>query len=75
MKQIDLNQSVHDLCQAYPELIDVLVELGFKDITKPGMLNTAGRIMTIKKGAQMKRIDMSEIHAKLAAAGFEVIEA
>lgn len=74
MKALDFNKSVHDLCQEYPELIDTLVELGFKDISKPGMLNTAGRIMTIPKGAQMKRIDIAEIKEKLAAAGFTVIE-
>lgn len=74
MKQVDLNKSVYDLTREFPELIDVLVDLGFKDIAKPGMLNTAGRIMTLDKGAKMKRIDMDTIKAKLADAGFELVE-
>lgn len=36
-------------------------DLGFKDITNPVMLNTVGKVMTIKKGAQMKGIDIDKI--------------
>lgn len=60
-KQLDLNQSVHDLCALYPEIMDILKDLGFTDIVKPGMLQTAGRFMTIKKGAAMKKIDLESI--------------
>jgi len=35
-----------------------MVELGFKDIVKPGMLQSMGRIMTINKGCSMKNIDI-----------------
>ncbi len=73
MKQLDLSKSVYDLCEEYPELLDAMVELGFRDIAKPGMLNTAGRVMTLIKGAKMKRIDLEEIKAKLRTLGFEPI--
>ena len=36
-------------------------ELGFEQITKQGMLQTAGRVMTISKGARMRGIDLSNI--------------
>ena len=49
-KTIDLSKSVHDLCVLFPEIKGIMEELGFKDITKPGMLNTAGRFMTLPKG-------------------------
>ena len=45
-------------------------ELGFKDITKPGMLATAGRWMTIPKGAALKKLEMDTIIQKLAERGF-----
>lgn len=49
MKSIDLRQPIQKLCAQYPELIDIMRELGFTEITEPGMLATAGRFMTIPK--------------------------
>ncbi|MCR5415228.1 MAG: DUF1858 domain-containing protein, partial [Pseudobutyrivibrio sp.] len=50
-KIIDLTKSVYDLCQEFPEVKDIMLELGFKDITNPVALNTMGRVMTIPKGS------------------------
>ncbi len=47
-------------------------ELGFTDITKPGMLNTAGRFMTLPKGAAMKGISLDAIKAAFEKSGFTV---
>lgn len=71
---IDLTRSVHSLCQEYPELVGILEALGFKEITKPGMLSTVGRVMTIPKGAAMRGISMDGIRSALLANGFEVKE-
>ena len=73
-KKISLNQSVHDLCTQYPEIMDILKELGFTDIVKPGMLQTAGRIMTIPKGAAMKKIDLNTIKQTFTNQGFTIEE-
>lgn len=73
-KEIDLSQSVYSLCAEYPELVEVLVKLGFKDITKPGMMQTAGRVMTIPKGASMKKISLQEIEKELLENGFTIKE-
>jgi hypothetical protein len=37
------------------------------------MLNTAGRIMTLKKGAAFKKISLSKIVHALNESGYEVI--
>ncbi|MDD2969663.1 MAG: DUF1858 domain-containing protein [Lachnospiraceae bacterium] len=71
-KIIDLRKSVFEICQEYPELPDLLFELGFHDIVKPGMLHTAGRFMTIPKGAAMKKIDLEHIKSMLEDRGFQV---
>ena len=55
IRTIDLTRSVHSLCSEYPEIASIMAELGFTDIVKPGMLATAGRFMTIPKGAAMKK--------------------
>ncbi len=73
-KVLNLRRSVYELCVQYPELPEILADLGFRDITKPGMLATAGRFMTLPKGAVMKKIDLEVIKNKLQDLGFQVIE-
>lgn len=73
-KEIDFSKSVHDICSEFPEMINILKELGFENITAPGMLNTAGRFMTIPKGAVMKRMEMGKIIEELTKRGFTIKE-
>ena len=73
-KRLDLSNSVHTLCTLHPELIPILRDLGFTDITKPGMLMTAGQFMTIKKGAILKKIPLQTIVDALHEHGFTVEE-
>ena len=47
MKKINLNRTVYDICTEYPEVLDILKDIGFSEIVKPGMLNTAGRFMKL----------------------------
>ena len=68
--RIDLNETVYALCTKHPDLIGILSELGFTDITKPGMLISAGRFMTPAKGAALKHIPLEQIVAKLAEHGY-----
>ncbi len=71
-KIIDLNKTVFELCSDDPAVKDILADLGFTDITKPGMLQTAGRFMTIPKGAKLKKIDMETIKKKFTDLGYAV---
>lgn len=47
--------------------------MGFKDITKPGMLATAGKFMNLKKGAKLKKINIELIKEVLKEKGYLVI--
>lgn len=69
-KIINLDNTVFQICSEYPEAQEVMVHLGFTDIVKPGMLTTAGRIMTLRKGAKMKRIELADIRLAFEKAGF-----
>jgi DUF438 domain-containing protein len=71
-KKLDLTRPVHDLVNEYPELVDIMKGLGFSEIAKPAMLNSVGRIMTIPKGAKMKRIPMMDVVTTLIRSGFEL---
>ncbi|MBQ7057375.1 MAG: DUF438 domain-containing protein [Bacteroidaceae bacterium] len=72
MKKIDLNKTVFELVSEFPELTEIMVSLGFKDITKKIMLNSVGRMITIPKGAKMKGIPMENVLTALRENGFEV---
>jgi hypothetical protein len=72
-KVLDLDRTVYELCSGDPEIAGILQEVGFADVTKPGMLNTAGRFMTIPKGAQFKRIDLAEVKRVFAEHGYRVV--
>lgn len=72
-KVIDLNKSVYELCSQHKDLPKILHDLGFVDIIKPGMLQTAGRFMTIKKGATMKKISLETIEQTLSQYGYKTI--
>jgi len=73
-KIIDLNKSVYELCMEYPELPGILHDIGFVDIVKPGMLAFAGRFMTLKKGAVMKKISLDYIRDTLSKNGYDVTD-
>ena len=69
-KEIDLTKSVYELTNEYPELIDIMAQLGFSEIVNPMVRNSAGRLMTIPKGASMKGIDMAKVVGVLMQNGF-----
>lgn len=73
-KTVDLSKSVFELSKENPQIIDIMKELGFESITEPGMLNTAGRIMTIPKGAKMKKIPMDKIVEIFKNYGYDLKE-
>lgn len=72
-KRIDLNKTVYELTKDYPELIDIMAALGFKEVTKKAMLNSMGKIMTLPKGLKIKNIPMDKIISALKENGFEVV--
>ncbi|WP_407388360.1 DUF438 domain-containing protein [Allisonella histaminiformans] len=74
-KIVDLNKTVYDLVQEFPEVKDVLASLGFSKITSPMALKVMGRVMTIPKGAAMMGIPMETIIRAFASRGLTVKDA
>lgn len=70
MKEIDWDQTIHQLAQAYPELPAILYDLGFTEITKPGMIHTAGRFVTLRQGCSMRKINRESVKIRLQQEGF-----
>lgn len=73
-KTIDLSKSVYELTKEFPELIDIMADLGFSEITKKPMRLSVGKIMTLPKGSKMKNIPMDNILKALTENGFEVVD-
>ena len=71
-KFVDFDKTVYELCTEDPFMIEIMKELGFERITKQGMLKTAGRVMTIPKGARMQNIELSKIIATFEKHGYTV---
>jgi len=74
LKRIDLRKSVFEICTAEPEVAVILKGLGFTSITEPGMLQTAGRFMTIPKASAIKKIPLEKIIEEFKNKGYEVEE-
>lgn len=73
MKPLDLSRSVYDLVKEYPELQQIMYDLGFTEINKKAMLHSVGKIMTIPKGAKMKGISMLDLISTLTSKGFKIV--
>ena len=73
-KILDLDKSVASLVKEYPEVVDIMADLGFTEIKNPAMLASVGRIMNLKKGSQMKKIPMEEIVRAFREEGFEITD-
>lgn len=74
VKTIDLKKSIFNLTQEYPEIKEIMQDLGFVDITKSGMMNTAGRFMTLPKGSAMKGISLEAVKNAFEAKGYKIQE-
>ena len=73
-KILDLDKSVASLVKEYPEVVDIMADLGFTEIKNPAMLASVGRIMNLKKGSQMKKIPMEKIVRAFREKGFEITD-
>ncbi len=70
--EINLNDTVFEITNGYPEIIDIMKEAGFKSISEKGMIQTAGRFMSILKGAKIKNIPIEKIIEALNKKGYKV---
>lgn len=69
---ININETILSLVTKDSNLKDILNDLGFKEIVKPGMIQTVGRFMTLKAGSSMRNIELSVIVKTLEDKGYIV---
>ena len=74
MKEISLDTNLYELIKQHPDLKEIMFELGFTEIIKPGMLNTVGRMMSLRKGCNFRKIEISELIKKFEQHNYKVID-
>ncbi len=57
---IDVSIPVAQVIDQHPEVLDLLVELGFKPLANPIMRNTVGRKVSLKQGSKIRRHSYGE---------------
>ena len=72
LKLIDLKKNVYELTETYPELIEILKEMGFLGVANPVARKTLGKITTIPQGCKKQGKDLNEVIKKFKELGFKV---
>ena len=72
MKELDLKNSVYDLTEEYPELIDLLKELGFAGLAFPAVRKTLGKKMTLPAGCEKQKIELAAVIDQLERLGYTI---
>ena len=71
--KIDVSIPVAQVIDQHPEVLDLLVELGFKPLANPIMRNTVGRKVSLKQVSKLEGTPMEKIVRTLEANGYEVV--
>jgi len=74
LKEIDLKKTVYELTETYPELIEILKELGFIGVVNLVVRKTLGRMTTITQGCKKQGKNLNEVIKVLEEKGFKVKE-
>ncbi len=74
MNTIYLEDSVYTTLQNHPEIKDLLIELGFTPLSQPQMVQTVGRITSLKKCSKIAKIPLDTIILQLELNGYIVKE-
>lgn len=70
--EIDLSIPVNDTLKKNPEILDLLVDIGFKPLKNPAMRESVGRLVTLNKGCDMINIPVSQLVQELEWNGYTV---
>ncbi|AKP68461.1 DUF1858 domain-containing protein [Companilactobacillus ginsenosidimutans] len=71
-KVIDFEVPIHSLAEDYPDFVDIMYSIGFTKIKVPGMLNTVGKIINLKKGSRAMGIPLDSIARAFQERGYEL---
>lgn len=71
-KTLNPDDTLFQILEKYPQLEDVLYNLGFAGVKNVAMRNTHARIMTLRKGCEYLKIEPEKVKEELKKAGFDI---
>lgn len=71
-KIIDLDRTLFELTEAFPELIAIFQDVGLSGVSNPVMRKTAGRTVKISEGIKRHKLSLADVTARLEQEGFVV---
>ena len=74
MNKIDFKKSVYELTEEFPELIEILYQLGFNPVKNDALRRTVGRWITIPQACKNHGKDINELILILKEKGYEIKE-
>ena len=72
MNSIDLDLPVAQTLDQHPELLDLLVDLGFKPLANPVARRTLGNIVPLRRGCRLIALDEADLIRQLEWNGYQV---
>jgi len=64
---------VKQVLDSHPELLDILVDLGFKPLANPAMRQSVGKVVTLKQGCKLINLPLEQLVNELQWNGYTVI--
>jgi hypothetical protein len=72
MKEIDLDKTLFQLTEQYPELVDILRDFGFMGVKNPVIRKTLGKKTTLREGCKKQGKNVDDVRLMLEGHGFTV---
>lgn len=72
MKPLDLNWTVYDATEKYPELVGIIAGIGFPQIRNSYLRRTMGRRYTLNAAIRQLGLDRARIIKAFTDNGFQV---
>ncbi|XJS10023.1 DUF1858 domain-containing protein [Aerococcaceae bacterium WGS1372] len=69
---IDLTQSVYSLVEAHPDLLEILVDLGFTPLANETMRKTLGKNISLQQGCRFIKLNETDLINTLKWNGYIV---
>lgn len=69
---IDLDAPVAQVLTDQPELLEILVDLGFKPLANPAMRASLGRVTSLRRGSSLIGLPLEALTRTLLSHGYDL---
>jgi len=73
VKRIDIDKTLYELTAQYPELVDLLADIGFMGVKNPIIRKTLGKKTTLREGCKKQKKNLDDVVKMLEGNGYTVL--